>query len=95
MICDLLRNDLSSIEDPVSKVVLKKMPLLVPSLLHQCSRIEVELSSRVSVGRVVEKMFPGGSVTGAPKKRVMDILSDLEQRRRGFYCGSTLIEWQK
>lgn len=95
MICDLLRNDLSAIEHPVSKVVFKKMPLLVPSLLHQCSRVEVELSSKISVGRVMEKIFPGGSITGAPKKRVIDILANLEQRHRGFYCGSTLIEWRQ
>jgi anthranilate/para-aminobenzoate synthase component I len=91
MITDLLRNDLSSIDRPIANVVKKKFPLVVPSLLHQCSLIEVDLNSNISMLRIIEKMFPGGSVTGAPKKSSMRILNSLEQRERGFYCGSTLI----
>lgn len=91
MITDLLRNDLSSIDRPIANVVKKKFPLVVPGLLHQCSQIEVELRSNISLLRIIEKMFPGGSVTGAPKKSSMRILNTLEQRERGFYCGSTLI----
>jgi para-aminobenzoate synthetase component 1 len=91
MITDLLRNDLSSIDRPVARVVKKKFPLVVPSLLHQCSQIEVELSQNISMLRVLEKMFPGGSITGAPKKSAMRILSNLERRERGLYCGSTTL----
>jgi para-aminobenzoate synthetase component 1 len=91
MITDLLRNDLSSIERPVSRVVKKKFPLVVPGLLHQCSQIDVELSSKTSLLRIIEKMFPGGSVTGAPKKSSIRLLTQLEKRQRGFYCGSTIV----
>lgn len=91
MITDLLRNDLSRIDLPRSVVVKKKAPLLVPGLIHQFSEIEVKLRAHVTLKNILEKMFPGGSITGAPKKRVMQILKNLEKRSRGFYCGSTLI----
>jgi len=95
MISDLLRNDLSRIELPRAEVVKKKFPKLVPGLLHQCSQINVELSKNVNLWRVIEKIFPGGSITGAPKKRTMRLLHSLEKRERGFYCGSTLILFKK
>jgi anthranilate/para-aminobenzoate synthase component I len=91
MIIDLLRNDLARIDLPRAKVIKKKWPLLVPGLLHQYAQIEVPLSDHISLKRILEKIFPGGSVTGAPKKRVIKILQDLEKRERKFYCGSTLI----
>jgi anthranilate/para-aminobenzoate synthase component I len=91
MIIDLLRNDLARIELPRAKVVSKKLPLIVPGLLHQYAHIEVELTKSVTIKRILEKMFPGGSVTGAPKKRVMKLLYELENRERKFYCGSTLL----
>lgn len=91
MITDLLRNDLSRIDLPKSTVVKKKAPLLVPGLIHQFSEIEVKLRSHVTLKNILEKVFPGGSITGAPKKRVMQILKQLEKRSRGFYCGSTLV----
>jgi para-aminobenzoate synthetase component 1 len=91
MITDLLRNDLSKIEEPRARVLAERLPLLVPGLLHQYSLIEVLLSKNVSLAQIIKALFPGGSITGAPKKRVMEILLDLEDRDRGFYCGSTLL----
>lgn len=91
MITDLLRNDLSRIDLPRAVVTKKKAPLLVPGILHQYSEIEVKLRGHVTLKNILEKVFPGGSITGAPKKRVMEILLSLEKRSRGFYCGSTLI----
>lgn len=91
MIADLLRNDLSRIDLPRAKVTKKKAMLLVPGLIHQYSEIKVELSAHVTLKNILEKIFPGGSITGAPKKRVMQILKKLESRTRGFYCGSTLL----
>ncbi|TNF03512.1 MAG: hypothetical protein EP326_02290 [Deltaproteobacteria bacterium] len=91
MITDLLRNDMTRIEKTPSKVVKKKLPLRVPGLLHQYSLIEVTLSKNLTLKKILQGLFPGGSVTGAPKKRVMSILDVLENEPRGFYCGSTVI----
>lgn len=91
MIIDLLRNDLSRIELPRARVLNKKLPLIVPGLLHQYAKIEIELSKTVTMKKILEKIFPGGSVTGAPKKSAIRLLFKLEKRERRFYCGSTLI----
>lgn len=91
MITDLLRNDLSRIEKPRAKIVKEKHPKLVPGLIHQYSQIDVVLSGDVSLKKIIESLFPGGSVTGAPKARVMTLLRRLEKRERNFYCGSTIL----
>lgn len=95
MITDLIRNDLSRLERP--RAVVKKQfdYLLVPGLYHQFSRIQVQTGRDVNVSRAMQAMFPGGSITGAPKKRVMGILKSLEAGPRGFYCGSTLVQSQE
>lgn len=91
MIIDLLKNDLSSIERPHAKVIKKRSPLVLPEIIHQYALIEVDLSDKVSLGQIIFSIFPGGSITGAPKKRVLEIIKKTEKRRRGFYCGSTLF----
>lgn len=91
MITDLLRNDLNAIERPRVKVLKKKAPLKVPGLLHSYSHLLIELSSSVTMEAIMKSLFPGGSITGAPKKRVMEIIESLESQKRGFYCGSTLV----
>lgn len=92
MITDLIRNDLSRLEKPRAVVQKQFDYLLVPGLYHQFSRIQVHTSQRVNVLKAMQAMFPGGSITGAPKKRVMEILKSLEAGPRGFYCGSTLVQ---
>jgi para-aminobenzoate synthetase component 1 len=89
MITDLLRNDLCRIDKPSALVTKLKAPLMVPGLLHQYSEIKIELEENVRFINVISKMFPGGSITGAPKKRVMGLLKEIEKRERRFYCGST------
>ncbi len=91
MITDLLRNDLSRIDLPKAVVTKMKAPLLAPGIIHQYSEIKINLRSHVTLKDVVIKMFPGGSITGAPKNKVMNILKLLENRNRGFYCGSTVM----
>jgi para-aminobenzoate synthetase component 1 len=91
MITDLLRNDLNRLEKPQAKVLKKRAPLLVPGLLHQCSILSVKIERPLSLLRTLECLFPGGSITGAPKKRVMEIIQQTERYSRGIYCGSTLL----
>ena len=91
MITDLLRNDLNSVDQPTCRVLRKKVPLIAPGIMHQMSLIEIDLPPAIALSRVVDSLFPGGSVTGAPKRRVMEIINRLESRERGAYCGSTML----
>ncbi len=91
MITDLLRNDLNRIERPTAKVRARSKVLEVTHLLHLYSEIAITLSPAVSLREIMLSLFPSGSVTGAPKKRVMEILCGLEEGSRGLYCGSTLF----
>lgn len=92
MITDLLRNDLNRLEyPPKARVIKARSPLLVPGLVHQCSLLKAHLDQPLSLLKTLESLFPGGSVTGAPKKRVMEIIQNVERYSRGIYCGSTLL----
>lgn len=91
MITDLLRNDLNRLEKPRAKVHKLKAPLKVTGLLHQYSLLSLDLEKNISLLKVMESLFPGGSITGAPKKRVMEILQEVERYQRGIYTGTTLL----
>lgn len=91
MITDLLKNDLNRLDTPSAKVRKLRAPLLVPGLLHQYSLVSLKLKNEISVYETMKALFPGGSITGAPKKRVMEIIGSLERYKRGVYCGSTLL----
>jgi para-aminobenzoate synthetase component 1 len=91
MITDLIRNDLTRISLTPSRVLLKKQKLSVPGILHQFSIVETRVEKSVTLYQILQGLFPGGSITGAPKKRVMSIISNLENYKRGFYCGSTVL----
>lgn len=91
MITDLLRNDLNRLDKPRARVIKTRAPLLVPGLLHQYSLLSVKPEGPLSLLKSLECLFPGGSVTGAPKKRVMQIIQSVERYQRGIYCGSTLL----
>ncbi len=91
MITDLLKNDLNRLETPSARVQKLRAPLLVPGLLHQYSLISLKLKNEISVATITKALFPGGSITGAPKKRVMEIVNRIERYHRGIYCGSTLL----
>jgi para-aminobenzoate synthetase component I len=93
MITDLLRNDLNRLQRPQAQVLKLRAPLRVPGLLHQYSLIRLKLKETISLGEVIMALFPGGSITGAPKKRVMQIIGEVERYQRGIYCGSTLLCW--
>jgi para-aminobenzoate synthetase component 1 len=91
MIADLLRNDLAKIASTPAIIEKKKAPLFVPGLAHQYSLLSCFVDNDTSLLEVMRSLFPGGSITGAPKKRVMQIISKLENEPRSFYCGSTLL----
>ena len=91
MITDLMRNDLTKLTKNKSTVLNKKLPLNVPGLIHQFSLIESEIKGQTDLKSIIQCLFPGGSITGAPKKRAMQIISELEDNPRGFYCGSTVL----
>lgn len=88
MVVDLERNDLSK--------VCKPFTVQVPSLydieeyetvFHLVSTVEGELKDNVSSPKCLNACFPGGSITGTPKIRAMEILDELEQVSRGIYTG--------
>lgn len=95
MITDLLRNDLNFLSQGKSKVVALKKPLFVPGLVHQYSVISSPIRPYQDLYSLLLSVFPGGSITGAPKKRVMEYIHQIESNPRGLYCGSTLLMFEK
>jgi len=89
MIVDLLRNDLSKICDPHSVQVQDLCNIeSFASVHHLVSTITGTLAQEFSAIDLLKACFPGGSITGAPKIRAMEIIEELEPTRRGPYCGS-------
>ncbi len=89
MIVDLLRNDISKTCDPGSVVVPKLFALeTYASVHHLVSTITGHLAEDKHVLQLLRGCFPGGSITGAPKLRSMEIIEELEPHRRSIYCGS-------
>ncbi|MDH5543178.1 MAG: aminodeoxychorismate synthase component I [Nitrospinota bacterium] len=89
MIVDLMRNDLSRICSPGSVKVSSLFNCeSLPTVHHLVSTVEGELKNEISFPRIIRALFPGGSVTGAPKIKSMEIIQELETTPRGFYCGA-------
>ncbi len=89
MIVDLLRNDLSKNCIPGSINVKALCELKSYSNFHHLeSIIEGTLKPHSTLIKLLKDSFPGGSITGTPKTRSMEIISDLEPHRRDIYCGS-------
>jgi para-aminobenzoate synthetase component 1 len=89
MIVDLLRNDLSR----VCRAGTVRVPELFaleqhPTVHHLVSTVVGELAPDADAVDLLRAAFPGGSITGAPKVRAMEIIAELEPTRRGVYCGS-------
>lgn len=89
MIVDLLRNDLSRVCLPGTV----KVPVLCglesyANVHHLVSVVQGDLKPEKSVADLLAAVFPGGSITGAPKIRAMEVIAELEQAPRGVYCGA-------
>lgn len=92
MIVDLLRNDLSKNCEKGSIKVKKLFEVeQYPNVFHLVSTIKGKLKKNSNIYQLLKDAYPGGSVTGAPKKRSMEIIDELERHSRDFYCGSTIL----
>ncbi len=89
MIVDLVRNDLGRLA-VAGTVEAPRRPTLVslPTVHHLVSEVRCTLRAGWGLAELLAAVFPGGSITGAPKRRTVQIIDELEQRRRGLYCGA-------
>ncbi|WMJ68068.1 aminodeoxychorismate synthase component I [Stenotrophomonas sp. 24(2023)] len=89
MLIDLERNDLGRICTPGSVVVDELMTVESYAHVHHIvSNVSGQLREGVTPGEVIAATFPGGTITGCPKVRCMQIISELEQVARGAYTGA-------
>jgi para-aminobenzoate synthetase component 1 len=89
MIIDLMRNDLSRVCEDDSVVVSQLCALETYQYVqHLVSAVTGRLAADRGLIDLLRAAFPGGSITGAPKIRAMQIIADLEPHARGAYCGS-------
>ncbi len=89
MIVDLLRNDISK-NCALGSVKVPKLFDIesFPNVHHMVSTITGKLEQNRNAIDLLRGSFPGGSITGAPKLRAMEVIEELEPHRRGVYCGA-------
>lgn len=89
MITDLLRNDLGQVCEFGSVKVAEMLKLeTLEQVHHLVSTVVGTMREDIDAIEALAACFPGGSITGAPKKRAMEIIEALETRPRGLYCGA-------
>ncbi|MCT4710457.1 aminodeoxychorismate synthase component 1 [Enterobacteriaceae bacterium H11S18] len=89
MIVDLLRNDIGRVAVPGSVRVPELFVVEpFPAVHHLVSTITAKLPDSLQAADLLRASFPGGSITGAPKVRAMEIIEELEPDRRNAWCGS-------
>ena len=89
MLVDLERNDLGRVCEPGSVKVNELMAVESYTHVHHIvSNVQGHLRSDITPGEVIAAAFPGGTITGCPKVRCMEIIAELEQTARGAYTGA-------
>ncbi|MHC4193194.1 MAG: anthranilate synthase component I family protein [Planctomycetota bacterium] len=89
MIVDLERNDVARICEPGTRTVIQPRTIeSYPTVFHAVATVAGKLKSEASFCDILRAMFPGGSITGAPKIRSMEIIDETEPTARGVYTGS-------
>ncbi|MDF2541724.1 MAG: anthranilate synthase [Herbinix sp.] len=89
MIVDLERNDLNKISEPGSVVVNELFTIESYATVHHLvAEVCGNLKDNITIIDIIDAVFPGGSITGAPKLRAMEIIEELEKNQRGLYTGS-------
>ncbi len=89
MVVDLERNDLSKVCKPYSVKVTELFKLeKYATVFHLVSTVEGILKDNISSVRCIKECFPGGSITGTPKIRAMEIIEELEGLKRNLYTGA-------
>ena len=89
MIIDLERNDVAKICVPGTRKVIQPRSLeSYPTVFHAVATVAGRLRNEITFCDIIKAMFPGGSITGAPKIRSMEIIDETEPTARGVYTGS-------
>lgn len=89
MIIDLERNDVAKICTPGTRTVVQPRTIeTYPTVFHAVATVAGQLRGDITFCDVLKAMFPGGSITGAPKIRSMEIIDETEPTARGVYTGS-------
>jgi len=86
MLVDLARNDLSRNTKNVKLEIFKEIQYY-SHVLHMVSRVSGELAPNTNVIKLFADTFPAGTLSGAPKVRALELISEIEQHARGFYGG--------
>jgi para-aminobenzoate synthetase component 1 len=89
MIIDLERNDVARICRPGTRSVVQPRTIeAYPTVFHAVATVAGRLREEITFCDVLKALFPGGSITGAPKIRSMEIIDETEPTARGVYTGS-------
>ncbi len=89
MIIDLERNDVARICKPGTRKVIQPRTIeSYPTVFHAVATVAGRLREKITFCDILKAMFPGGSITGAPKIRSMEIIDETEPTARGVYTGS-------
>jgi anthranilate/para-aminobenzoate synthase component I len=91
MIVDLVRSDLGQIAIAGSVTTAAPQLLSLATVHHLVTEVRARPEPSLSLRRAIEAVFPAGSITGAPKRRTVEIIDALEGAPRGIYCGALVL----